>query len=429
MKIFSIAQVSYVPNVPGMTQNGSGYAHATWDITSNIASLGDSSYLFTYQFKNGFTCRSVECSKLGLLELLKAFTFKKLLLYIKLANKEEKFKWKLRQLKNHLSSNVLAKRIHEIKPDVIILHGVGFDLVTGVLAAIDSGIPFFVVLHGLNALDDSVGLNKCQQRFEIELTKWFNKNGVAISAVSNGVKSDLLNRYGLKSRDKINVILNGVSLLHNDVVATAKLQRKIRNENDEAKIILNVSSLSKRKNQIALIRAFGTLDESERGKYFLILVGEGPARIEIEEEIKKLKLEGNVTLTGRLERSKIINYYAAADLTAVVSISEGFGLPIIESYSAGTPVMIYDDLDAVEDLYFKDAMAPIKRSSDSNLMKDIKKLTSKKWDGDAIKAVAKSFDINAVGSKYNSYCKKTIESFKAVEKASFLKFLEEFIKS
>jgi len=81
-------------------------------------------------------------------------------------------------------------------------------------------------------------------------------------------------------------------------------------------------------------------------KYFeniiLFIVGEGPSKPALEKLVADLGLEGDVIFTGKLKRDQIAKIVSEAWLNIHTSITEGWGISIIEASSAGTPTVAYD---------------------------------------------------------------------------------------
>lgn len=72
----------------------------------------------------------------------------------------------------------------------------------------------------------------------------------------------------------------------------------------------------------------------------LYIYGNGPLEGELKNLIKKLGLEKNVFLKGYTNNPSLV--YQSAICSIITSRREGFGLVMIESMSAGTPVVAYD---------------------------------------------------------------------------------------
>jgi len=74
----------------------------------------------------------------------------------------------------------------------------------------------------------------------------------------------------------------------------------------------------------------------------LVIVGTGPRLASVEDLVKKLELRDSVTFTGRLGEKELASIVASSWLNIHASVTEGWGLSIIEASSAGTPTVAYD---------------------------------------------------------------------------------------
>ena len=68
--------------------------------------------------------------------------------------------------------------------------------------------------------------------------------------------------------------------------------------------------------------------------------GNGSAELELQSMIQKKNLENNVTLCG--DSNHVEDYYSKASIFLMTSAYEGFGNTLIEAYSWGLPVVLYD---------------------------------------------------------------------------------------
>jgi glycosyltransferase involved in cell wall biosynthesis len=81
----------------------------------------------------------------------------------------------------------------------------------------------------------------------------------------------------------------------------------------------------------------------------LVVVGTGPLDDELRQAVEERGLEARVHFHGAVSDDELQNLYAAADVTLVPSLAhEGFGLVVLESLSAGVPV-VASDLDGLRD--------------------------------------------------------------------------------
>jgi glycosyltransferase involved in cell wall biosynthesis len=74
----------------------------------------------------------------------------------------------------------------------------------------------------------------------------------------------------------------------------------------------------------------------------LTLIGVGPSMHELARLCTELDLSRNVVFTGRISDSEVAEVVAAAWLNIHTSVTEGWGISIIEAASAGTPTIAYN---------------------------------------------------------------------------------------
>jgi glycosyltransferase involved in cell wall biosynthesis len=106
----------------------------------------------------------------------------------------------------------------------------------------------------------------------------------------------------------------------------------------DERVVLAAGRLSAEKAHADLLRAFRHLSESDRSLGArLVLVGDGPERGGLEALADALGLRGRVVFAGQV--SGVGRFYAAADLLALPSHSEGSPYVLLEAMAAGLPVV------------------------------------------------------------------------------------------
>lgn len=105
----------------------------------------------------------------------------------------------------------------------------------------------------------------------------------------------------------------------------------------ETRLLLYVGRLSPEKNTKTLFAAFRRLCRQQRGRYHLLVVGDGQQRGALKTVLKK---------TGALtwqpycsDPRQLARLYRAADLFVHPGVQETFGLVTLESQACGTPVV------------------------------------------------------------------------------------------
>lgn len=116
-----------------------------------------------------------------------------------------------------------------------------------------------------------------------------------------------------------------------------------------SKFILHVGTMEKRKNLVRLIEAFNLLRISGHHDYSLVLVGQPSPKadmddsVAIHEMIDHLALRDYVLTPGYSSDQDLAYFYKHADIYAFPSINEGFGVPVLEAFHHGLPVIVSDN--------------------------------------------------------------------------------------
>jgi glycosyltransferase involved in cell wall biosynthesis len=148
----------------------------------------------------------------------------------------------------------------------------------------------------------------------------------------------------------VEVIPNGLDLTPFRS-ARQPVDRSVFGFNNDHVIATYVGRLSPEKNLSLLIRAFyGVVMTYEHVR--LLLVGDGPDRENLENQIKHMRITDKVYFTGMVEYEYIPAYLAACDFFVTPSYSETFGMSTAEAMAAGKPVLGLDapgSRDIIED--------------------------------------------------------------------------------
>lgn len=104
--------------------------------------------------------------------------------------------------------------------------------------------------------------------------------------------------------------------------------------------ILYVGTLERRKNISNLLRAFALLKQDQSIRHNLVLVGQpGWLYDDIFQTLDQLNIKQDVMLLGYIPDEDLPSIYSCADLFVYLSRYEGFGFPVLEAMSCGTPVL------------------------------------------------------------------------------------------
>lgn len=100
--------------------------------------------------------------------------------------------------------------------------------------------------------------------------------------------------------------------------------------------ILCVGRLVPAKGQFLLVKATANLIATGR-EVHLRLVGDGPDRSRLEDEVKRRHLTSHVMFEGAVNQDRIRDFYAEADVFALASFAEGLPVVLMEAMSMEIP--------------------------------------------------------------------------------------------
>ena len=106
-------------------------------------------------------------------------------------------------------------------------------------------------------------------------------------------------------------------------------------------LFIVVGRLSPEKQFPVLLEAFQAV-VAARTRVHLLIVGDGPAKNDLEKLSRRLGLTQSVTFTGLVDFKEVPHHLAAADAFAFSSTSETQGLVLAEGMAAGLPVVAVD---------------------------------------------------------------------------------------
>lgn len=155
----------------------------------------------------------------------------------------------------------------------------------------------------------------------------------AIIGCSEGVAKNVRNAYP-KMSEKVVGIPNPVEpSVHNATTVSHPWLGDPR-----IPCIIAIGRLHAVKDPLTLLLTVARI--RQRREVRLLVFGDGPLRLQIEAEIKRLELQDAVQLLG--QRSDVRSYLSQADLFLHTARWEGFGVVIAEALAEGVPVVSTD---------------------------------------------------------------------------------------
>jgi glycosyltransferase involved in cell wall biosynthesis len=197
-------------------------------------------------------------------------------------------------------------------------------------------IPYVVTIHDTIAIDHPRWCKPSNALYYNLIIKQTIKKTSKIIVPSHNTADNLKLRFSVNG-SKVSIFYPGIDSIFNTYKNNWRQnQVKIRYNLPE-QYILSVGNIEPKKNLIRLLQAYKLLRKKGL-PHKLALVGKrGWKNKNVLEEISKIT-DGDVILTGYVERPDLPFVYQMAEVFVFVSLYEGFGFPPLEAMACGIPV-------------------------------------------------------------------------------------------
>ena len=164
------------------------------------------------------------------------------------------------------------------------------------------------------------------------------RNATTIVAISQATKSDLLKHYPDAPVHKIKVIYQSYDPIFDLPVSRESVDHTLNELQLPGEYMLYVGSVTRRKNLGILLEALSIMPEKNRIP--LLIAGKGSTyEVKMKAFVHKHHLGPWVHFLAGLTRLKLRDLFEGAQAVIYPSLGEGFGLPVLESIAANTPVI------------------------------------------------------------------------------------------
>ncbi len=201
-------------------------------------------------------------------------------------------------------------------------------------------LPLVMHFHGPWALEsqaEGAGRLSIFGKWAIEKLVYQRANGFIV--LSEAFRQILHKTYHVPLA-KIFVVGGGINTAEFDLGLTIAQARESLGWSKDRRIIFCVRRLVQRMGLENLIAALDIV-RRQCPEVLLLIAGKGAIAETLRSQINELHLENHVQLLGFVSERDLAIAYRAAELSIVPTVSlEGFGLIVIESLAAGTPVLV-----------------------------------------------------------------------------------------
>ncbi len=161
-----------------------------------------------------------------------------------------------------------------------------------------------------------------------------------VGTVSRAAQHDILQLLGI---DPERVALLPAAAHPSCVPASAEEVRAVHARHGLSRpYVLTVGTLEPRKNLVTLLRAFDELVAAAPEHELVVVGGRGWLDEALVRELEARSASRRVRWLGYVTEPDLVALYTGADLFALASTLEGFGLPLLEAMACGTPVIASD---------------------------------------------------------------------------------------
>jgi glycosyltransferase involved in cell wall biosynthesis len=218
--------------------------------------------------------------------------------------------------------NIIKKE----KPDVINAH-TPVPFISDVTARVCGDIPFILTYHtGAMMLKGKLLEDLLIKFYESSILKVTLKKAKKIICPSDFVRFDFLKDYAKKTI----TITPGVDI--------NRFMPKIVNSKNKILFVAGLKKAEKYKGLEYLLSAVNIIKKNIKDVK-LTVVGEGDYIIYYKKLCKDLEIERNVEFKGRLIGRKLVEQYQKSNVLALSSLSESFGIVLLEAMACKKPVI------------------------------------------------------------------------------------------
>ncbi len=229
----------------------------------------------------------------------------------------------------------LARTIREERPALIVSF-MNYGNLISIMAARWAGgrVPVVITEHTPLSLHFD-GRHSLGRRCRGWLAKRLYPAASAVVAVSDGLRRELIERFGVSS-ERCHAIANPVDL---DLVRKGAAEPLPADfPADGLPLVTTCGRLEPLKNQALLMEAFADLQAKHPAR--LLVIGDGSERGRLEQKARELGIADRTLFLGF--QANPFRFMAASAVFVLTSNWEGFGNVLVEAMACGVPVISSD---------------------------------------------------------------------------------------
>ena len=238
----------------------------------------------------------------------------------------------LHPLRDPFAIIALREVIHERRPAIIHAHGSKAGLIARIASRLAGCAPTVVTVHNQVLYG---GISPLMRRVYITLERWLARQTARIITVSDALRMELLDVYGLPAR-LVTTVHNGLDLspfLKGGDGPAAR--RRYGVPADALAFGLAARFAPQKAHDVLIDAAVPVLERDER--VWLLLAGDGPLLEAARTKARATRVRDRILFPGF--ETDVPGLLASLDVYVSPAIAEGLGLATIEAMAAGLPVV------------------------------------------------------------------------------------------
>ncbi len=177
--------------------------------------------------------------------------------------------------------------------------------------------------------------------FEKWYTLWSGKIALKklwkVITISQFTKNELKKEFGVLNFEKVKVIYLGYNKEYEEVVEN--VDEVLKKYKIEKPYLLSIGRLEEKKNTARIVEAFNNVRVNSYISKLVLIGSKGYGYEKVKKVISESEFKNDIIVPGWVEEKDLPALMQGAEVFVFPSLYEGFGIPVLEAFAAGTPVV------------------------------------------------------------------------------------------
>ncbi len=177
--------------------------------------------------------------------------------------------------------------------------------------------------------------------FEKWYTLWSGKIALKklwkVITISQFTKNELKKEFGVLNFEKVKVIYLGYNKEYEEVVEN--VDEVLKKYKIEKPYLLSIGRLEEKKNTARIVEAFDNVRVNSYISKLVLIGSKGYGYEKVKKVISESEFKNDIIVPGWVEEKDLPALMQGAEVFVFPSLYEGFGIPVLEAFAAGTPVV------------------------------------------------------------------------------------------